>query len=257
MLKTRFIPVLLLKDESLVKTVGFRKFDYIGDPCNTVRIFNELEVDEMILLDIEASRKSKKINMRLLSELANECFMPLGYGGGVLSVEDAKEVFDLGFEKVSVNAACLRNVGLISDLASKFGSQAIVASIDVKRNIWGTSKVYSHSLRKIVDRSPVEWAIELEQAGAGEILLTDVNNEGGWCGYNVPLVRDVSEAVDVPVIAHGGCGSLEHVRDVCQFGLASAVAVGSYVVYQRKGQGVLVNTPSREEIEAAVEVKKV
>lgn len=241
MIRTRIIPALLLKDESLVKTVRFGRFTYVGDPCNTVRIFNELEVDELLFLDIRATTGHTAPNLKVLAEIANECFMPLGYGGGIRTFETAKAVFEIGFEKVAVNTYALENPVFITQLAEHFGSQAVMASIDVKKDVLGKYKVYTHAGSKLSGRNPVEWAQELEARGAGEILLTSMDREGTWQGFDIELVKSVTKAVRIPVIAHGGAGKSEHIRDVVHTGGASAVALGSMVVFQKKGMGVLIN----------------
>jgi cyclase len=252
MLRTRVIPTLLLRSESLVKTVRFDRFSYVGDPANTVRIFNELEVDELLLLDITASREQRGPNLKVLSEVANECFMPVGYGGGVKSFADAKRVFDIGFEKVSVNTHALSNPYLISELADHFGSQAVVASIDVKRNWFGQQMVRSCAGKINTQRDPVTWAQEVEKLGAGEILLTSIDLEGTWKGFDLDLVRSVTNAVNVPVIANGGAGHLSHIRQVVKEAGAAAVALGSMVVFQKQGMGVLVNFPDRDALVSAL-----
>ena len=246
MLRTRVIPILLLRNESLVKTVRFGAFSYVGDPCNTVRIFNELEVDELLFLDITATPEKRTPNFKLLSGIANECFMPSSYGGGIQSFEDAKQIFDIGFEKVAINSHTIKNPRLVSEVAEQFGSQSVVVSIDVKKNVWGKYQVYSCSGKVNSKRTPVEWAKELESLGAGEILLTSIDREGTWEGFDLQLVRSVSESVNVPVIAHGGAGTLDHIGTVVKKAGASAVALGSMVVFQKKGMGVLVNFPSPE-----------
>jgi cyclase len=243
MLKTRIIPALLLRDVSLVKTVKFRKPSYIGDPINTVRIFNELEVDELIFLDIEATMKNRKPNLRILNEIANECFMPLAYGGGISDFETACDIFKIGFEKVVLNAAFHTHPKIIEQIARHFGNQAVVASVDVKKNFWGNYEVFTHSGSKNSKKNPVEWCKQLEEMGAGEILLTSIDKEGTWSGFDVELTRKVSEAVGIPLIAHGGAGSKDHITQIVHEGKASAVALGSIVVYQQKGMGVLVNFP--------------
>lgn len=243
MLRPRLIPALLLRDESLVKTRGFGRFCYVGDPANTVRIFNELEVDELMFLDITASLKSRGPNLAVLSNIADECFMPLGYGGGIDSLDKAKRVFDIGFEKVVVNTAALNNPDLICDIAKLYGSQAVVVSIDVKKNWFGSRTVRSHSGRRDTRRDPLLWAVEAAKAGAGEILLTSIDREGSWTGFDIELVTNVTDSVDIPVIAHGGCGSLRDIQAVIKSAGASAAAVGSFVVFQQKDMGVLVNRP--------------
>lgn len=248
MLRTRVIPCLLLHGESLVKTVRFGEYTYVGDPCNTVRIFNELEVDELIFLDIDASREERSPNLKVLAEIANECFMPLAYGGGIRSVADAKTVFDIGFEKVTVNSEALIRPDVVRELSSYYGSQAVIGSIDVKRGLLGGYQVRGNNGRTPAQRDPVAWAREFERLGAGEILLTSIDREGTWEGFDLDLTRKVSDAVNVPVIAHGGAGNLEHIAAAVKQAGASAVALGSMVVFQKKGMGVLVNFPSSEQL---------
>lgn len=252
MLKTRVIPTLLLRDDALVKTVKFKKSSYIGDPVNTVRIFNELEVDELVFLDIEATLQNRKPNLRILSEIANECFMPLAYGGGLHDFGTAREIFEIGFEKVVLNAACHTHPHVIEQISQHYGNQAVVASVDVKKNFWGNYEVFTHSGSKNSKKNPVEWCKQLEEMGAGEILLTSIDKEGTWAGFDVELTLKVSEEVGVPVIAHGGAGNLEHISKVVHEGKASAVALGSMVVYQQKGLGVLVNFPDRNILSIAL-----
>lgn len=248
MLKTRIIPVLLIRKNSLVKTVRFKSPSYIGDPINTVRIFNELEVDELVLLDITASDEKREPDYKLLSEIANECFMPLSYGGGIISFDQAKKILEIGYEKIVVNSAAFENPALISDISSHFGNQAVIASVDVKKNLWGSYKVYTQSGKKNTKKNPVEWAIEVEKYGAGEILLTSIDKEGTWSGFDKNLIKNVSDAVSIPVIAHGGAGNIDHIAEVVMQANASAVAIGSMVVYQQKGMGVLVNFPDKQTI---------
>ena len=250
MLKTRIIPALLLKNESLVKTVKFKNSSYIGDPINTVRIFNELEVDELTFLDIKATNEHREPNYKILAEIANECFMPLAYGGGIKSLEQAKKIFSIGFEKIVLNSSPVLNINIISEIASYFGNQAIIGSIDVKKTLWGRYEVVSHSGARKTKMDPVGWAVNLENAGVGEILLTSIDREGTWSGFDIELVKKVTDAVSIPVIAHGGAGTIDHISVVVKQGNASAVALGSMVVYQQKDMGVLVNFPDKVELEA-------
>ena len=249
MLRTRVIPTLLLRNESLVKTVRFGDFSYIGDPCNTVRIFNELEVDELLFLDITATRERRMPNLGILRDIANECFMPLGYGGGIRSLEAAKAVFDIGFEKIVVNTVTLDRPELVRELSSHYGNQAIIASIDVRNDWRGRGRVYQHSRGKVLPRDPVEWARTMQEMGAGEILLTSVEREGTWSGFDLELIRRVTAAVSIPVIAHGGAGCVADIGRAVREGNAAAVAVSSMVVFQKKGMGVLVNFPERKQLE--------
>lgn len=249
MLRTRVIPCLLLKNESLVKTVKFKEYNYIGDPINTVRIFNELEVDELMFLDIFASKENRKINFKLLQDIANECFMPLSYGGNIKSLEDAKKIFEIGFEKVVINSNAFNNLKLIEEIAKYFGNQSIVGSIDVKKSFWGEQRVYPHHGRKKQNSDIVGWAKQLEEAGAGELLITSIDKEGSWEGYDIELLKSITDNVRVPVIANGGCGRIEHIKVAVSQANVSACAVGSMVLYQKKGMGVLVNFPNKKALE--------
>ena len=248
MLQTRIIPALLLRNESLVKSVRFGNFTYVGDPANTVRIFNELEVDELLFLDITASREKRSPNLNVLADIANECFMPLAYGGGIRSLDQAKTVFDIGFEKVAINTFAVENPALITQIASHYGSQALIASMDVKTGLFGRQTVRTQGGKRNTKLDPVEWAKEVEQLGAGEILLTSIDREGTWEGFDLDLVRRVADAVSIPVIAHGGAGGVEDIGKVVKQANASAVALGSMVVFQKKGMGVLVNFPHSREL---------
>nr|WP_287411757.1 AglZ/HisF2 family acetamidino modification protein [Pseudodesulfovibrio sp.] len=253
MLRVRVIPTLLLHDESLVKTTRFKNHVYIGDPCNTVRIFNELEVDELLFLDILATPDGDSPNYKLLAEVASECFMPIAYGGGIRSLDDAKKAFDIGIEKISLNSACFQSPQLITQIAEHFGSQAVIVSIDVKSTLWGGRRVFCNAGRKNTGEDPVSWAKKVEELGAGEILLTNIEREGSWQGFDVELTRRVSNAVDIPVVAHGGAGNVGHLAEIVSEGKASAVALGSMVVFQKQDMGVLVNFPNRTELLNAIQ----
>lgn len=248
MLRTRIIPCLQLIDESLVKTVKFGKHGYIGDPINTVRIFNELEVDELCFLDIRATLEKRKPNLRILEEIAKECFMPLSFGGGLKEFETVKKIFAIGFEKVVINSYAIENPEFVSKIAEHFGNQAVIGSIDVKKSLFGSYRVFSKDGTEKTKLDPVEWAMKLEELGAGELLITSMDRDGTWEGFDLEITKKVSEAVSIPVIANGGAGTIEHIRDVVKIGKASAVALGSMVVYQKKGMGVLVNFPNKEKL---------
>ena len=243
MLETRVIPCLLLKHESLVKTVQFNKFSYIGDPCNTVRIFNELEVDELVFLDITASKEKRSPNYDLLEDIADECFMPLAYGGGIRNLDQAKRIFSIGFEKIVINSQALENPALITEISEHFGNQAVVVSIDVKKGLFGGYQVRGQSGSKKFPHSPVDWAMEVERLGAGEILLTSIDREGTWQGYDTSLVKEISGHVSIPVIANGGAANTDDFLEAKVSAGASALAAGSMFVFQKEGMGVLVNMP--------------
>lgn len=246
------IPALLIRDGCLVKTVRFGRFAYVGDPCNTVRIFNELEVDELLVLDISKDRAARGPDLPLLATLADECFMPFAYGGGVQTLDDARAVFATGIEKVVINTAAIARPDLIGEIASVYGSQAVIVSIDVKRSLLGDQGVRSVNSRLRTGLDPVAWAKESVQLGAGEILLTSIDREGTWDGFDLDLVRRVADAVTVPVIASGGASCVQDIGDAVAKGGASAVALGSLVVFQKRGMGVLVNFPDPSEIESVL-----
>ncbi len=243
MLVTRLIPVLLLHNESLVKTTNFKNFKYIGDPCNTVRIFNELEVDELIILDILASKKNHSPNFNLLKMMAEESFMPLSYGGGISNLNDAKKIFELGFEKIVINSSVIRNPSFIKVLSKHFGSQSIVVSIDVKKNIFGRKYIYNHSNSSFLKVNMLDWIKNIVKYGAGEIFLTSVDQEGTWKGFDKELINEVVSSVPIPVIAHGGAGDIKDIVNLNKDTDISGIGLGNLVVYQKKNNGVLVNFP--------------
>lgn len=246
MLRVRIIPCLLLKESGLVKTVNFNKYNYVGDPINTCRIFNELEVDELTFLDISASVENREPNYKVLQEIAEECFMPVSYGGGIKDIGQVEKILSIGFEKVIVNSVAYENKELITEIANHFGSQSVIVSIDYKKNIFGKYHVFGYSGTKNFKLHPVEWANEVRNLGAGEILLTSIDKEGTWKGFDVELTRQVTLKVNLPVIANGGAGNVDDIADVVNKGGASAVALGSMVVYQAKDMGVLINFPDRK-----------
>jgi len=246
------MPCLLVKDDRLVKTVRFRNPGYVGDPVNAIKIYNEKEVDELILLDISATPQGREPNFELVETVANECFMPLCYGGGVSEVEHARRLFGIGVEKVAINSRAADDERLIGQCAALFGSQSIVVSIDYKKTWRGKRLVHTQSGRKKTSHDPVEYARRMEQAGAGELLLTSIDRDGTWSGYDVELIRAVTDAVNLPVIACGGAGSVADFGEAVSAGGASAVAAGSMVVYSGQGLGVLIKFPTREELECAL-----
>lgn len=243
MLRPRVIPTLLLSDGSLVKTSNFRKPVYVGDPCNTVRIFNELEVDELCILDISQDRFRRGPDLSLVKDLTSECFMPLSYGGGISSLKQARDLFSLGVEKIVLNTSAITKPSLINSIASVFGSQSLIVSIDVKRGLFGNPLVQVNNGRHGINKELLSWTLECESRGAGEILLTSIPAEGSWKGLDLALTSLISSSVSVPVIAHGGAGSVDHIYDAINEGNASAVALGSMITFQGRNKGVLVNFP--------------
>lgn len=242
--RIRIIPALLLMNEGLYKTVKFKDPKYVGDPINTVKIFNEKEADELALVDITASRDQKPINYKKIAEIAGEAFMPMAYGGGIRSFDDACRVFDAGFEKVIINSAIAKDTELPNAIAKVYGSQAVVVSIDVKPDWLGRYKVYTHGGANNTGYTPVDYARRAEQLGAGEIFLQSIHKDGTWEGYDIPLIKMVSDAVSIPVVACGGASNIDDFRKAITEGGASAVAAGSMFVYQKKGMGVLISFPS-------------
>lgn len=252
MLRTRVIPCLLLRGEGLVKTVKFKDPVYVGDPINAIRIFNDKEVDELLFLDITASRENRGPPLNTIRDFASECFMPVGYGGGVRSLEDAREVLALGVEKIVINTMALRRPEVVAEIAREFGSQAVVVSIDAREKLTGGYEVMGLCGTEKTGLKPVEHARRMVDVGAGEILVNSIDRDGTRSGYDIALVRSVADAVCVPVIACGGAGSLSDFSEAVSAGRASGVAAGSMFVFHGKHRAVLISYPSRAELEAAL-----
>lgn len=251
MIRTRVIPCLLLKGSGFYKTIKFKNPTYLGDPINILRIFNEKEVDEIMILDIGATPSNKGPNQGFLRDLASECFMPLGYGGGITSIDQIRSLFQLGFEKVALNTAAVETPELVTEAAKQFGSQSVVVSIDVKKGMLGRYEVMTRCGAGKTGRNPVEFSREMEQRGAGEILLNSIDRDGTMQGYDLALLKMASSAVGIPVVACGGAGSIAHLRKAVDQGGASAVAAGSFFVFQGKHRAVLINVPSPSDLEEA------
>ena len=253
MIKPRVIPCLLLQDQGLVKTVKFKAPKYLGDPINIVRIFNDKEVDELVFLDIKATNENRSPNFDLLRNIGSECFMPLGYGGGIRSMDDVRKLLGIGIEKIILNTSAVENPTLIRSAADYAGSSSVVISIDVKINIVGKYEVHTRSGRKGTGLDPVRQAVEVEKMGAGEILINSIDRDGMMEGYDLELIRHVSEAVDIPVVACGGAGNIGHLRDAIKLGGASAAAAGSMFVFQGPLRGVLISYPSPQDLKSLLE----
>jgi cyclase len=249
MLKTRVIPSLLVRGSGLVKTVAFRNPRYVGDPINAVRIFNEKEVDELVVLDITATVEQRPPNLRVIAELASECFMPLAYGGGISSLEQIERIFSLGVEKVVINSEAAARPTFVEEAAARFGSQSLIVSIDVKKRWLGGYEVRARSGRLSTGLDPIRFARDMENAGAGEILLNSIDRDGTMQGYDLGLVRAVSQSVTIPTIACGGAGTIADLAAAVKQGGASAVAAGSMFVFHGKHRAVLINYPSIAELE--------
>jgi len=245
MLKTRIIPCLLLQGQRLVKTVRFKRPTYVGDPINAIKIFNEKEVDELIILDITATPEKKKPCVEFISDIAGECFMPLTYGGGIRNLDDIKEIFNAGVEKVVINSYAAENPAFIKVAAELYGSQSIVVSIDAGKNAFNKYEVYTCGGRKNTGIDPADYAKIMAEMGAGEIFLNSINKDGTMEGYDIELIKKVSGAVSVPVIACGGAGRLSDFTDAVGLGGASAVAAGSFFVFYGDHRAVLISYPDK------------
>ena len=246
MKRIRVIPTLLLRDGGVVKTRQFRNPVYVGDPINAVKIFNEKEVDELILLDIDASRKKHPPNIRMIEQIASECFMPVAYGGGISDINQFQMLFSAGIEKVVVNSALKSNPAMIRSAAQTFGSQSIVASLDAKRTWFGKHKTYTACGKKCTGLSAVETAQMAVKLGVGEIYLNSIDQDGTQNGYDISLVQQVTESVSVPVIAAGGAQSITDFFSAVSKGNASAVSAGSMFVFHGPHRAVLISYPSQK-----------
>lgn len=247
MLKHRVIPCLLLKNGGLVKTQKFANPKYIGDPINAIRIFNEKEVDELIFLDIEASKISREPDYEIVEQLAGECFMPLCYGGGISTVEQVQRLLSLGVEKVSIQTSALSNFDLVSKIASRYGNQSVVVAIDVKKNLLGQYRPYSSATGKILNENWIDFLQSAIAAGAGEILINAVDKDGTMGGMDLALIQSAASVCSVPLIALGGVGSLNDIQAAVKAG-ASAVSAGSFFVFYGPHRAVLITYPKYDEL---------
>jgi imidazole glycerol-phosphate synthase subunit HisF len=252
MLKHRVIPCLLLRDGGLVKTRKFAAPKYVGDPINAIRIFNEKEVDELIVLDIEASKRQKEPDYDLIERFAGECFMPLCYGGGITATPQAKRLFAAGVEKVSIQTSALENLRIISEIASRYGSQSVVVSLDIKKNWLGKYRLYSSARGGVVNQEWVEFMRACVAAGAGEILLNSVDRDGTLSGPDLELIRIAARECAVPLIAMGGTASLYDMRKAVDAG-ANAVAAGAFFVFHGPHRAVLITYPKYGELERVLQ----
>lgn len=248
MVLKRIIPCLLCDGNGLVKTVKFKNPNYIGDPINAIRIFNEKEVDELIMIDINASRQKRSPDFKKIGDMASEAFMPFTYGGGVKTFEEFKTLYKLGVEKIIVNSLIQENPEVIKLVIKEFGSQAVVACIDYKKNFLGKLKPFSHLGYKL-DYSIPEYAGYLaNEIGVGEIMINNAGRDGTWEGFDIETTAEISNAISIPIITCGGCGHINDIRKVFAETNANAVAIGSMAVYSKKGMGVLINFPNRESV---------
>ena len=241
-MRPRVIPVLLLKGQGLVKGIQFKNHQYVGDPMNAVHIFNEKEVDELIFLDITATAENRTPALDYVEKIADECYMPFAVGGGIRNVQQIRDILHAGAEKVAFSTAAVETPQLISEAAALFGSQSVVVCIEHKGKI-----VYTRAASRPTKLNVIAWAIQVAELGAGEILLNSIDRDGTRQGYDLDTLQQVAQAVNIPVIACGGAGTIEHLAEALQHG-ASAVAAGSMFVFHGKHRAVLISYPSQEEL---------
>lgn len=247
MFRPRLIPVLLIRDGGLVKTTRFGSDVYVGDPMNAVRLFNDLGADELAVLDIDAHAVGRTIDPQLVRQIGQEARMPFAVGGGIRTKEDAAQLIAGGAEKVVLNTAVVEDPKLLSDIASSFGAQSLIACIDAKKGLFGRSHAMIRGGKKDAGMTPEEFAAKATALGAGEIIIQSIDRDGMREGYDLGLIRSVGQSVTVPVIALGGAGGLPDLRMVIQEGGASAAAAGSLFVFYGPRKAVLVNYPSKDE----------
>lgn len=248
MRRIRVIPILLLHQNGLVKSVKFKDYKYIGDPINAVRIFNDKEVDELAILDISATAEGRKPDPGRIREIVSEAFMPVAYGGGISTVNEVETIIKTGVEKVVLNYNAALHPSLVREAAAAIGSQSITVSMDVKSDFWGRKRVYIKNAQQKTEFEPLEYAQRMEEAGAGELLVNSIERDGTFSGFDIDLIQSIASKVGVPVIAAGGAGSLADFRAAVQTGNASAVAAGSMFVFQRPHRAVLISYPSQTEL---------
>jgi len=251
MKRIRVIPVLLIHNRGLVKSVKFKDYKYVGDPINAVRIFNEKEVDELAILDIDASAENRVPDIERIEEIVSEAFMPIAYGGGITTTDQAKKILSAGVEKLILNRSAVKNPVLVSEIAKQFGSQSVVVSIDYKRNLFGRQGVYIENGKTNSGLDPLAFARLMEEAGAGEIMLNSIERDGSFSGYDLEMIEKISHSINIPMIAVGGAASLSDFKEAVQHG-ASAVSAGSMFVFQRPHRAVLISYPSQQELETQV-----
>ncbi len=248
MFRPRVIPVLLLKGKGLVKSIKFKNYRYIGDPINAVKIFNDLKADELVFLDILASKENRTVSLDFINKLGDEANMPFSVGGGIKSIKQIKKIINAGAEKVIINTYAVENPEFIKQASDVFGSSTIVVSIDVKKKLFGKKQIYIYGGNKSTGIDPVIFARLMENKGAGEIFINSIDKDGTMSGYDYSLIKDVSKAVNIPVVASGGAGVLNDFKKVVNESYASAVAAGSMFVYHGPRRAVLINYPSQEDL---------
>ncbi len=249
MLLPRVIPSLLVHEKGLVKSVKFKDYKYVGDPINAVKIFNEKKVDELMVLDIDASVESYAPDMRMIKSIAEECRMPLCYGGGIKTVEQARSIINLGVEKIAISSAAIENPDLISGIAKELGSQSVVVVLDVKKKLSGKYELFTHNGKKATGLELFQYLRLVTEKGAGEIVINSIDNDGMIRGYDLNLAKAVYSAISIPLVVLGGCGSLEDIKRLISGTGTIGAAAGSLFVFKGPHKAVLINYPNRQEKE--------
>jgi cyclase len=256
MLRPRIIPSLLLHNKGLVKTVNFKSPKYVGDPINAVRIFNEKEVDELAFFDIDATVLNKEPDYTLIEKLANQSRMPLCYGGGVKTVEQAQKIFGLGVEKVALSSAVINNPQLVTEIADRVGSQSVVVVLDIKKKLLGGYEIYTHNGKRSTGINPFKFSKELEALGAGEIIINSIDQDGVMKGYDLNLIDKIAEIISIPLTVLGGAGSISDIQKVIENHGVIGVAAGSLFVFKGPYKAVLINYPTQIEKNIIFKINK-
>lgn len=241
MLRPRIIPCLLIHKNGLVKSIKFKDYKYVGDPINAVKIFNEKEVDEIIIVDIDATKNSREPNYKLIEKLAYECRMPLCYGGGVKTAKQAQRIFALGVEKISISSIAIESPEIITEMANLVGNQSVVVILDVKKKLFGGYEIYTHNGTKKTSIDPIKFVKKIEDLGAGEIVINSIDNDGTMKGYDLNLINSVREEISLPLTVLGGAGSINDIEKVISKHGIIGVAAGSQFVFKGKYRAVLIN----------------
>lgn len=255
MLRPRIIPSLLIQDNGLVKTVNFKNPKYVGDPINAVKIFNEKEVDELAIFDIDASVLGKEPNYSLIERLANQSMMPLCYGGGVKNIEQARKIFSFGIEKIALSSSIINNPNLISQIADRVGGQSVIVVLDIKKKLLGGYEIYTHNGKKSTGLNPIKFVQEAQKLGAGEIIINSIDRDGMMKGYDLELIAKIRERITLPLTVLGGAGSLNDIEKVIDAHGVIGVAAGSLFVFKGPYKAVLINYPTQIEKDKIFKIK--
>ena len=251
MLRHRIIPTLLLHQEGLYKTVNYnvKKGKYVGDPINAIKIFNDKGVDELIFLDIDASKEKRGPNFEIIKDIATECFMPVAYGGGITNIDEIKKILTIGIEKIVLNNVLLKDMSLLEEASEIYGASTMVVSVDVKKNLFGKYKVYDSALQKNTSLDLYDYIHEIEKKGAGEIYISSVDKDGTFSGYDIELIKSITDKLNIPAIVNGGARDISDISQAIKDGGASAASAGSMFVFQGPHKAVLITYPDYSELE--------